>query len=312
MSATGSSGGAERVVRTTVADIARMHADGQRIATVTAYDYPSARLADDAGIPLVLVGRFPRAGDTGLRDDRPRLARRDGPPHAGGRARDAARARRRRHAVPHLPAGGGRARRRRPLPPGGRCPGGQGRGRPPDRPGHRDAGPQRRAGHGPHRPDPPGDPRIGKVRVQGKDQGPGAGDSWRTRWRWPEAGAFAIVLELIPEQLAGASHRAAPHPHDRHRLGPAVLRPDPAVHRPHGALGRPPPAARPALPPPARVDRRGAARVRDRRRGRLVPGRGGDRPHGRCGLRGGPGRSPLDQPDADVRRYDAIPLDRDL
>jgi 3-methyl-2-oxobutanoate hydroxymethyltransferase len=56
MSATGSSGGTERIVRTTVADIARMHADGQRIATVTAYDYPSARLADDAEIPLILVG----------------------------------------------------------------------------------------------------------------------------------------------------------------------------------------------------------------------------------------------------------------
>jgi 3-methyl-2-oxobutanoate hydroxymethyltransferase len=42
--------------RLTVADIARMHADGARIATLTAYDYPTARLLDEAGIPLLLVG----------------------------------------------------------------------------------------------------------------------------------------------------------------------------------------------------------------------------------------------------------------
>jgi len=49
-------GSMPRVERLTVADIARMHADGRRLATVTAYDYPTARLADAAGIPLVLVG----------------------------------------------------------------------------------------------------------------------------------------------------------------------------------------------------------------------------------------------------------------
>jgi 3-methyl-2-oxobutanoate hydroxymethyltransferase len=49
-------GPARRESRLTVADIGRMHADGRRLATVTAYDYPTARLADAAGIPLVLVG----------------------------------------------------------------------------------------------------------------------------------------------------------------------------------------------------------------------------------------------------------------
>jgi 3-methyl-2-oxobutanoate hydroxymethyltransferase len=44
------------VHRLTVADIARMHADGERIAMLTAYDYPTARLLDEAGIPLILVG----------------------------------------------------------------------------------------------------------------------------------------------------------------------------------------------------------------------------------------------------------------
>jgi len=40
----------------TVADIARMHADGQRIAMLTAYDYPTARVVDEAGVPMILVG----------------------------------------------------------------------------------------------------------------------------------------------------------------------------------------------------------------------------------------------------------------
>jgi 3-methyl-2-oxobutanoate hydroxymethyltransferase len=42
--------------RLTIADIARMHADGEPIATLTAYDYPTARILDDAGIPMLLVG----------------------------------------------------------------------------------------------------------------------------------------------------------------------------------------------------------------------------------------------------------------
>ncbi|MFL5778738.1 MAG: 3-methyl-2-oxobutanoate hydroxymethyltransferase [Chloroflexota bacterium] len=46
----------ETVRRLAVADIAKMHADGRRIAMLTAYDYPTARLLDEAGIPLLLVG----------------------------------------------------------------------------------------------------------------------------------------------------------------------------------------------------------------------------------------------------------------
>lgn len=44
------------VRRITIADIARMHAAGERFATITAYDYPTARIVDEAGIPLILVG----------------------------------------------------------------------------------------------------------------------------------------------------------------------------------------------------------------------------------------------------------------
>lgn len=42
--------------RLTITDIARMHADGARIAMLTAYDYPTAQILDEAGIPLLLVG----------------------------------------------------------------------------------------------------------------------------------------------------------------------------------------------------------------------------------------------------------------
>jgi 3-methyl-2-oxobutanoate hydroxymethyltransferase len=46
----------ESVRRLSVVDIAKLYADGTRIATITAYDFPTAALVDEAGIPLILVG----------------------------------------------------------------------------------------------------------------------------------------------------------------------------------------------------------------------------------------------------------------
>jgi 3-methyl-2-oxobutanoate hydroxymethyltransferase len=46
----------EAARRLTTSDIGRMYADGERIAMLTAYDYPTARILDDAGIPMLLVG----------------------------------------------------------------------------------------------------------------------------------------------------------------------------------------------------------------------------------------------------------------
>jgi 3-methyl-2-oxobutanoate hydroxymethyltransferase len=48
--------GSQSPQRLTILDITRMHADGERIAMLTAYDYPTARLLDEAGIPMLLVG----------------------------------------------------------------------------------------------------------------------------------------------------------------------------------------------------------------------------------------------------------------
>jgi 3-methyl-2-oxobutanoate hydroxymethyltransferase len=44
------------VRRQTISDIGRMYADGERIPMLTAYDFPTARILDDAGIPMILVG----------------------------------------------------------------------------------------------------------------------------------------------------------------------------------------------------------------------------------------------------------------
>ncbi|MBA3877813.1 MAG: 3-methyl-2-oxobutanoate hydroxymethyltransferase [Anaerolinea sp.] len=44
------------VRRLTIADIGRMHADGERLPMLTAYDHPTARILDGAGIPMLLVG----------------------------------------------------------------------------------------------------------------------------------------------------------------------------------------------------------------------------------------------------------------
>ncbi|MFL5756162.1 MAG: 3-methyl-2-oxobutanoate hydroxymethyltransferase [Chloroflexota bacterium] len=46
----------DQVQRLTITDIAKLHADGTRIAMLTVYDYPTAKLLDEAGIPLLLVG----------------------------------------------------------------------------------------------------------------------------------------------------------------------------------------------------------------------------------------------------------------
>jgi 3-methyl-2-oxobutanoate hydroxymethyltransferase len=44
------------MTRVTVLDIGEMKAKGERIPVITAYDYPTARLADEAGFPIILVG----------------------------------------------------------------------------------------------------------------------------------------------------------------------------------------------------------------------------------------------------------------
>ena len=44
------------VRRLTISDIGRMYADGESLPMLTAYDYPTAQILDEAGIPMLLVG----------------------------------------------------------------------------------------------------------------------------------------------------------------------------------------------------------------------------------------------------------------
>lgn len=44
------------MTRTTIADLQRMKTRGERIAMLTAYDHPSALMAERAGVPVLLVG----------------------------------------------------------------------------------------------------------------------------------------------------------------------------------------------------------------------------------------------------------------
>ena len=46
----------KHAARLTIASIARMYAEGERIPMLTCYDYPTARILDEAGIPMLLVG----------------------------------------------------------------------------------------------------------------------------------------------------------------------------------------------------------------------------------------------------------------
>jgi 3-methyl-2-oxobutanoate hydroxymethyltransferase len=48
--------GKEHPMGVTVRDLARFKSEGKRFVLLTAYDYPSARILDDAGVPVILVG----------------------------------------------------------------------------------------------------------------------------------------------------------------------------------------------------------------------------------------------------------------
>ena len=194
----------DAVRRLTVADIAKMHATGERIPMLTAYDYPTARLLDEAGIPFILVGDSVGTVMLGY-DSEIRVTMADMLHHTAAVVRGTARA----LVVGDMPflsyatpeeavdnagrflqeagsqavkvEGGVRTARvieaivKAGIPVMG----------------HIGWTPQSRHGLG------------GKVGVQGK-----TGDRARSliadALAVQEAGAFSIVLELVPEQLAGA------------------------------------------------------------------------------------------------------------
>jgi 3-methyl-2-oxobutanoate hydroxymethyltransferase len=54
----------------TARDVVRKKAKGEKIAMITAYDYPTARLVDEAGVDIILVGDSAAMVVLGLRDTR--------------------------------------------------------------------------------------------------------------------------------------------------------------------------------------------------------------------------------------------------
>ena len=142
--------------RVTIRDLQLAKPAGERWAMLTAYDYSTARVFDDAGIPVLLVGDSAANVVYGYDSTVPVDDRRTGATGPRRRARRHARPRRRRPALRQLPvlAGpGARVGRDRFMKDGGaqavKLEGGAA-GRPPGR----GAASRRHPGHGPHRPDP--------------------------------------------------------------------------------------------------------------------------------------------------------------
>jgi len=186
----------------TVSDIGRMYADGERIPMLTAYDFPTARILDEAGIPMILVGDSVGTNLLGY-DNEMRVTMEDMLHHAAAVTRGA------KHALvigdmPFLSystpevavANAGRFLREAGVQ-AVKIEGGRRSGRIIEAlakagiavQGHIGWTPQSQTGMG------------GKVRVQGKSR-----DAARALLSdasaVQEAGAFSIVLELVPEQLA--------------------------------------------------------------------------------------------------------------
>ena len=190
--------------RLTVADLQKMRADGTRIAMLTAYDYPTAKLLDEAGIPILLVGDSVGTNVLGY-DNEARVTMADMLHHVAAVARGTSRA----LIVADMPflsyATPEEAieNAKRFLQDAGaqavKVEGGVRTARVVEAltragiavMGHIGWTPQARETLG------------GKVRVQGKSA-ERARSLLADALALQEAGAFSIVLELVPEQLAGA------------------------------------------------------------------------------------------------------------
>jgi 3-methyl-2-oxobutanoate hydroxymethyltransferase len=189
--------------RITVSDIARMHAEAIRIPMLTAYDYPTARLLDEAGIPMILVGDSLGRTALGYENEIP-VSMADMLHHTAAVTRGARRA----LVVGDMPflsyASPAKA-----VENAGRFLSQAGAQAVKVEGGVRSARIIEalvRAGvpvMGHIGWTPQASNQAGRVRVQGKTREAGRGilaDALAVQ----EAGAFAIVLELVPEQLAAA------------------------------------------------------------------------------------------------------------
>ena len=89
-------------MRVTTLEVQRFKSRGERFPVLTAYDYPTAKLVEEAGVPVILVGDSLGSGGAGLQLHHPGDDGGDAAPHCGGGARHRARDGHRRHALPLL------------------------------------------------------------------------------------------------------------------------------------------------------------------------------------------------------------------
>ena len=183
-----------------------MKAAGEKIAVLTAYDYPTARLLDEAGDRSPARGRFARHGRARLPGHDPRHHGGDAAPHARRLPRRHARAGGGRSADRHLRhARGGRGQRAAADRSRRRC-GKAGRRGFARRPARRAA--RKRAS-----------PSMGHIGMLPQSVRRKAATASRARHRprridcWPmpqaveRAGAFAMVLELVQPEAARSDLR---------------------------------------------------------------------------------------------------------
>ena len=245
----------------TVPHILKMKQRGEKISCLTAYDYTFARILDEAGVDMLLVGDSLGWSCRAARTRSPsRWTRWSTTP------RLVARGRKRALVVGDMPFMSYQvgSRRRRCATPAGcqgrRRRGGQARGR------------RRRAQTPSARIVEAGIPvmghvgltpqsvhRMGGYKVQGRDEAAARARCVRgRRRRSKQAGAFAVVLEGMPARLGRRDHRSGFDPDHRHRRRRALRRPgagDARHARPRRRLRA---EVRQALRRRRRPDRRGA------------------------------------------------------
>ena len=171
---------------------------------LTAYDYPTAQLLDEAGIPMLLVGDSVGQVILGY-ETTVRVTMAEMVHHTKAVVRGSRRA----MVVADMPflsysAARRGDRERRDLHARGGRPGGQGRGRRPHGAGHRGARPCRHPGDGPHRAHPAVDQHDRQGPRPGQDRRPGPLADRRRATPSRRPAPSAMVLELVPEQLAAA------------------------------------------------------------------------------------------------------------
>lgn len=190
-------------MRCTVRDLARMKRQGEKIAMITAYDSSFARLVDDAGIPLILVGDSLGNTMLGHRSTVP-VTLDDMVHHTAAVVRATSRA----LVVADLPffsyatVERAVAAAQRLLQHGGaqavKLEGGAGQAATVACLVRNGAAVMGHLGYTPQ-----SEHAVGRARVQGR--GRAAAQRMLADARaLEEAGAFALVLELVPEELAGA------------------------------------------------------------------------------------------------------------